>query len=371
MKIPIIATSLLKFGELWNKGINDLIREIGKKALNEAGITPNKIDALYIANEFSSKVNGQSLLNSISFEELGIKSSVCIQAGDASGAAAIKEAANSILSEQNKLVMVLGAEKVTDLKTNDIMLLSSDFISQHEESFIGASVQSQFAIITRKYLNDFKLNSDSLSSISAEKHKNAVNNEYAQYRFELTGEKINSSPIFVDPIRMLDCASYCDGAAALIMCNEETAKNFSGKIKGYLLASSSANDSLALSKRKSITTIESTVKASKNAYETAGIKAGEIGLFEVYDIVPISEILAIEDLGFAKKGEGIKFVKKNIDKINYSGGLKACGHAVGATGIRQAVDIIKSLKNNKVKYGLTHTLGGTGSISVINIFEGS
>ena len=368
MRIPIISASSLKFGELWDKGINDLIRDAGKRAMDDAGLQPTDVDSLFISNVFSSKANGLSLLNSIAFEELGIGNSVCISAGDASGSAAIGEAANSIMSGQSKIAMVLGAEKVTDFKSNEIVSLTSEFLSQ-QESFIGATVQSQFAIITKKYIHDFRLNSNDLSFIPSKNHKNALDNEHAQFRFELKEDKILSSPVFSEPIRMFDCAAYCDGAAALVMCDETFAKKVKAKIKGYLLASSLATDSLSLSKRKSLTTIESTVKASKLAFDSAGISKDKIDLLEVHDIVPISEVLAVEDLGFAKKGSGMEFIKNNINKINLSGGLKACGHAIGATGLRQAADLLIRLKNSNLKYGITHAVAGTGGVSAVNIFE--
>lgn len=370
MKIPIIATSLLKFGELWDKSINDLIREVGKKVLEDAGIQSSDIDSLFIANEFSSEASGQSMLNSVVFEELGISNVVCVKAGDASGSLAIKQAANSILAGQNKVSMVLGVEKVADLKSGEMLALASSLISQQEESFMGATIPSQFALITRKYLYDFKLKAADLSFIPSRNHKNALHNEHAQYRFELPEEKISSSSLLSDPIRMLDCASYCDGAAAIILCNEKISDDFNNKIKGYLIGSALASDSLALSKRKSITTIESTVKAAKEAYALSGIKQKDINLLEVYDFVPIAEVLSVEDLGFAKKGQGIKFIKDN-ENINLSGGIKGCGNAIGATGVRQAVDVINNLKRKNMEYGLTHTLGGTGCISVVNIFGGS
>lgn len=367
MNIPVIATSLTKFGDLWDKGIDDLIREVGNKALSNAGLKPNDVNCVYVANAFSSKTNGLSMLGSIAFEELGIANAVCINDADASGAAAIKEAANSIISGQNEIVMVLGVEKVTDFKTNEIMSLGSDFLSM-EESLVGATLQSQFAMITKRYLHDFRLKESDLSFIPSKNHSNAVPNEHAQYRFELSEEKIDSSPMLSNPIRMLDCAPFCDGAAALVMCSGNAAKRLGKKSRGNLLASSSAISQLSLSKRMSITSIESTAKASKNAFEAAGISQKDIDLLEVHDIVPISEVLSIEDMGFAKKGRGIKFIKSNLRKINPSGGLKACGHAFGATGVRQAVEIVNRLKSNNLKYGITHTLGGTGGIAVVNIF---
>lgn len=367
MEIPIASASMIRFGELWEKGINDLIREAGAKALEDAKLKAGDIGCLYIANDFSSKANGQSMLNSIAFEEIGIANSVCISAGDASGPIAIKEAANSILANESQIAMVLGVEKMTDLISSEMQDVSSNLICR-EESFAGATLQSQFALITRKYLHDFNLKPEDLSFIPSASHKNALGNEYAQYNFELPEEKINSSPLLADPIRALDCASYCDGAAALILCSGEAKNKLKNQIKGCLLASAMASDCLALSKRKSITTIESTVKAAAKAFSSACIKQDDVSLLEVHDFAPISEVLAVEDLGFAKKGSGIKFLRSNLEKINIMGGIKSYGHAIGATGVRQAADIINNLKRGE--YGLTHTLGGTGAISAVNIFKG-
>lgn len=367
MKIPIIAASQLKFGELWGKGIRELIRESGEKVIKETGIKAKDIDKLYIANVFSSKTAGQSLLSAIAYEEFGINNAVHINAGDASGAAAINEASNSILSGKSDVVMVIGVEKITDFKTNEILSLSSELISQ-EESFVGATVQSQFAMMTRKYTNDFKIHPRELSFIPSKNHRNALSNENAQYKFELPEEKITSSPMAAEPIRIFDCASYCDGAATLIMCNEKVVKKFKGKIKGYLLASSVTSDSLSLSNKKSIVEMEATIKAGRNAFNEAKLKQNGIDLLEIHDFAPITEVLAVEDLGFCSKGKGLEFIKNNAKKINLSGGLKACGHALGATGIRQVVDILRLLKAKKLKNGLTHTISGTGGLAVVNIF---
>lgn len=368
MKIPIISTSSMKFGDLWDEGINDLIREAGQKALDDCGLKPEQIDALYVANAFSSEISGQALLSSVAYEELKIKNSECISQGDASGAIAIIKAANSIKSGQNKIVMVLGVEKMSDLKSNEILAITSKLLDT-EESFIGATIHSQFAIITKKYLHDFKLNSDELCFVAAKNHKNGISNQYSQFKSELSQEKIKSSQVISDPIRMFECASYCDGACAIIMCNEKIAEKFHGKLLGYFVAGVFSSDSLPLSNRKQIYEFESTVSAAKEAFNDAKIIQGQIDLMELHDFSPISEIIAVEDLGFAKKGKGLEFIKNNIKKINPSGGLKCCGHPLGATGVRQAIDIILRLKTNKLNYGLTQTLGGIGSVSAINIFS--
>ena len=368
MKIPIIGAYSTGFGDLWDKDLGDILEEAGVNALKSAGISADDVDAVYIANAFSSKINGHAPICSLCFERLGISSSICISSGDASGAVAIKEAANLIMSGAAKYVMILGAEKSTDLKTNEMLAVAQDTIDDKEESFIGATVQSLFAIITRKYMADFGYNRDDLSFININSHKNGITNEFAQFRFELDINKINSSTFIADPIKALDCSPYCDGASAIILCSNDAAEKSKGNVLGYLLGSGIASMPISLSKRKSITRIDSTANAAAEAYKKAGLTPKDIGLIEAYDIVPISGILSIEDMGFAEKGKGIEFIKKNPKMVNSSGGMKSCGHAAGATGVRQAVNIIKKLKENGLKYGISNTMSGTGSLSAVNIY---
>src|SRR3989338_1787242 len=363
MKIPIIGAYSTGFGDLWDKGMGDLLEEAGINALKSAGLTAKDVDAVYTANDFSSKISGHAPICSLCFERLGISSSVCISSGDASGAIAIKEAANLIMSGEAKYVLVIGAEKSTDLKTNEMLAVAQDTIDDKEELFIGATVQSQFAMITRKYMSDFRLSRDDMSFITINSHKNGMTNKFAQFRFELDVNKINSSAFIADPIKALDCSMYCDGASAIILCSSGAAEKSKRNVLGYLLGSGISSMPSPLSKRKSLTRIDSTADAAAEAYKKSGISPKDIGLIESYDLVPVSGIISIEDMGFAEKGKGIEFIKKHPQAVNQSGGLKSCGHAVGATGIRQAVDIIKRLKKNSIKYGISNTMNGTGSIS--------
>lgn len=367
MKVPIIGTSSTKFGELWDKGFRDLIRESGRKALENAKIKASDIDAVYVSNAFSQKTCSQALLSPVLYEELGISNSVCINGADCSGAIAINEAAKSIVSGENKIVMALGFEKISDFKPKNVLALTADTLSE-QESKSGATIFSQFALITQKYLHDFKLKPEDYYFLLSESHKNAIANENAQYRFELSEEKIKSSPIASEPLRMFECASYCDGAAAVIMCNEDVSKKLDNA-KGFFLSGSVKADTLNLAKRESIIEMKSTINASIDSFKMSGLQPSQIGAMEIYDLVPIAEVIAVEDIGFAKKGYGIEFVKKNIKRINLSGGLKACGHAPGATGIRQAISLIHVLRKNKIDYGLTQTLAGTGALSAVNIFS--
>ena len=184
--------------------------------------------------------------------------------------------------------------------------------------------------------------------------------------------------MIADPLTLLDCSPITDGAAAVVLASEEIARNTRNPV--WVLGSSQASDTLALHNRKSLTEMNATKVAAKNAYEQAGLRPGDINIAEVHDCFSINEILAVEDLGFCEKGQGGKFVEKGSiardgsKPVNTAGGLKSIGHPVGATGIRQIIDIVKQLRGeygplqvNGASSGLALNLGGSGATAVVNI----
>lgn len=368
MKIGIIGYSQTKFGELWDKGIRDLIRDVGLKVMEDTKIKKEDIGKVICANALSNVVNGQSNINSICSEELGIKSSSTINCGDASGAAAIRQAILEIESGRTNIIMVLGIEKVTDLTAGQVTTATSQLLDQELEAFHGATLTSIYAMLTRSYMEKFKINEKQLSRIPVLRHKFALDNDNAQFKIEISEEAVEKSSIVASPVRLLHNSSVCDGAAAIILCNEKYAKKYSDN-PAFIIASGFGNDNLALHSRENLLEFKSTKIAAEEAFKEAGIKRSEISIAEVHDTTTIGEIIAVEDLGFCEKGDGLKFILKDNVKINHSGGLKACGNPLGATGIRQAIDICKNLKEKK-GYGLTQTISGSGSFTIVNIFKG-
>ena len=339
MNIPIIQTSLIKFGQLWDKNISDLIYKVVEK------LDLTDVDAAFVANVYHHATG----------EELHIDNTACINEEGASGAMALRQAAASIMSGQCKCAIVLGVEKATDLTGTQINNISS---LPTEEKSQGATVSSQFALMAQKYMHEYGIKPADLASVASLNHKNAMQNPYAQFASELSAEAILQSPMVADPIHTLECAPHSDGAAAVVMCHPDSASSY--KVQGHFTASLIATDYENTAQRASLTSLDATKKCAKQI-------SMKISKAEVYDIYPISELLAVEDLGFAKKGEAWGFIKKNKDMINASGGLKACGHAVAATGVRQAIDVLSRLKASE--HGLTHSLAGTGRLSVVNIFK--
>lgn len=374
MRIAVIGHAQTKFWEHWDKGLRDLIGEAGHKAIKNSNLEVKDIDSLICANTMAPVVNGQNQVNALCFDELGIKTSSLVSCGDASGAAAIRQAISEINSGKSNIVMVLGVEKTTDLLSSQLVSATSQLLDQEFEAYNGATLVSIYAMIARLYMEEFKIKEEQIAQIPVKNHKNALNNRYAQFNFEVTREAVLDSPIIADPIRMLNNAAPCDGAAVVILCKEELAKHYS-KDPVFIISSGAGNDYLALHDREKLNEMKATKIAAEDAYKQAKIKPSDISIAEVHDATSISEILAVEDLGFCKKGQGIKFIEKNGSfdgklPINPSGGLKACGHPLAATGIRQAIEICSQLRKRKnAKFGLTHTLSGSGSLAIVNIFS--
>jgi len=234
-------------------------------------------------------------------------------------------------------------------------------------------------MMARRHMHDYGTTPEMLASMAVTDHYHGSLNPYAQFQREIPIDTVLNSPLMADPLRMFDYAPLSDGAAALILCPADRASTFSEKpVK--IIGSGLATDSMGLHDRADITSLASTRFAAQRAYKLAGISPKEVDAAEVHDSFTIAEIIAYEDLGFAKKGEGAKLVREGITTlegdlpVNPSGGLKACGHAVGATGIRQAVEIVLQLRGDAGKRqvdaetGLALNIGGTGGTAVVTIF---
>ncbi len=380
MNASVIGFGSTKFREHWELGIKDMIREASKNALKSANVELKYIDSVFVANCFSSLINGQNNLNAVCSDMLGIDNSFSVGGGDSSGSYAILQAANAIVSGASKIALVIGVEKMSDLGTNDAIEAVSQFIDHENEADNGATLASLFAMITNKHMEEHGTTDKQLDMVSIKNHANAVENDIAQFRFNITRDDIIKSPMISTPLRVLHSAAYGDGCCAVVMCSSEEAKKHPIKID--LIGYGVGYDLLAVHEREDITNFNAVKTAAKKAFEKAKIKPEAISFAELHDAFSISEIISIEAIGFAKKGMGGKFIeegKANLNgktPINPSGGLKGCGHPLAATGIRQAIEAFCQLNNSagnrqvkNPKYALTETISGTGATAVVIIFS--
>lgn len=367
-----------KFGELWDKSLADLILEAGEGAIRNAKIDRKKIDLVLVANMLGGVLEGQNHLGTLAGEILGLKNvpALRVEAACASGGVAIDQAVTAIKAGRAKNVLVIGAEKMTDKTSGEVGLALMGAASESERQ-AGLTFVGLYALMARVYFDKFKASKNDLAYVAIKNHKHASLNPKAQYPFPVELETVLKSSCVASPLHLFDCSPITDGAAAAVISGEAEGKN-----KIVLAASQVTTDCLNLTERESLVELKATRLASGKAYEEARVKPEEIDLAEVHDCFSIAEIMAVEDLGFCKKGEGFKRIKAgDFDlggrlPVNLSGGLKACGHPVGATGVKQVVEVVTQLRGEaekrqvkNAKIGLTHNVGGSGATAVINILK--
>ncbi len=378
-RVAVIGAGCTKLDEHWDKSLRDLSTEAGVLALKDAGLEGKDIQALYIGNMSAGRFIGQEHLAALTVDHAGltpIPATRC-EAACASGALAFRKACMAIKSGEYDIVVAAGAEKMTDIKGTSAISTLMGAGDQEWESAVGLTFVGLYALMTNAYMREFGLTREELALVPVKNHKHGLNNPYAQFNKEITVQDVLNSPLIADPLRLLDCSPITDGAAAVILASERAARKFDNPV--WVLGSGQASDTLALHSRASLTEMLAARVASRKAYEQAGLGPDKIDVAEVHDCFSIAEVLAYEDLGFANKGEARKLLINNETAIggripvNTDGGLKL-GHPVGATGIKQIIEIVKQLRGRAVtqvkdaKTGLTHNVGGSGATALVHIF---
>lgn len=370
MKIAVIGVFQTKFGELWKKSLADLLAQSQLGAIADAGISPDDVGAIFTGNMCAPIFSNQSNIGSIASQILNLcVPSMVVEGACASGGLALRAGIMAIESGQAKIVLVNGVEKMTDIDSCRATTGLMSAASAEWEQIYGATFPALNALITRAYMHEFGLTREQLASVSVKNHENGLSNPNAHIRKKISIEQVINAPMIADPLTLFDCSPISDGAASLVLCHEDAYKSLEKK-PVFITGSGHATDTLSIAERDDLLTWDATVLASQQAYKTAGVSPSDIDVVEVHDGFSITQILALEDLGFCKKGEGVNC--KSLD-VNPSGGLKSRGHPVGATGVAQAVEIVKCLENSAScdAIGMTHNAGGCGSNVVVHIFEKS
>lgn len=380
-KNAIIGYYSTKFGELWEKTLDDLILDAFQGVLQETKLEKDQIDAVFLGNMLGGVVEENLLLSAHVSELAEIHVPVYrIEAACASGGLAFQSADEYLKSHPDSTVMVLGAEKMTDIGAGEITKNLAAAASVDEQS-AGLTFPGVYALLAQIYLDKYGYNEEHLASISVKNHAHGVLNEKAHFRRFVTIDNVLESPYVAYPLKVLDSSPISDGAAAVILSNNKERIVASKAVS--ILASEVATDAISIAKRKNLDSLEATVIAAEKAFRNAGISREDVHIMEVHDCFSIAEILALEDLGFWEKGKGGQLAKEMVTArdsgnnliVNTSGGLKAAGHPVGGTGIKQIGEIYLQLTGQagerQVKnpeFGLTHNVGGSGGVAVVSIF---
>jgi acetyl-CoA C-acetyltransferase len=380
-EVAVIGVGMNKWGELWEKSLRDVFVEAALLALDDAGV--DKIDSLVVGSMSSGLFIGQEHLASLLSDYLGQAPipAARVESACSSGGLALRTGYIEVASGISDIVLVGGVEKMTDVSGHEATYALGTAADQEYECYHGITFPGLYALMARAHMEKYGTTREQLAMVAVKNHDNGSMNPLAQYPFKITVQGVLDSVMVADPLRILDCSPITDGAAAVVLCPVELAKKFKKPVV-KIKASAMATDSIALSSRRDITWIESTYLAAKRAYETAGKKPEDIDIIEVHDCFTIAEICVTEALGLVEKGKGGPAVESGLTAldgkfpVNTSGGLKAKGHPVGATGVAQAIEVVKQLRGEAgprqvkdARVGLTQNMGGSGGTTVVHIFE--
>ena len=381
-EVAVIGVGLQKWGELWEKSLRQIYVEAAMNAIKDAGV--DKIDSMYIGSRSGGLFAAQEHLASMMADYLGVLpvAAARVESACASGGLAMKMGWMEVASGLSDIVLVSGVEKMTDVDGDEATFALSTAADTEYEGYQGVTFPGLYAMMARAHMEKYGTTIEQLSHVSVKNHANAVHNPDAQYPFEVTLDAVlNSTPV-ADPLRLFHCSPLTDGAAAVILCPLDMAKSISNRPPVVVTGMGHATDTIALHSRNDFTCIKSAEIAAKQAYAMAGVGPKDIDFAEVHDCFSIAEVMVTEALGFFEAGDGGAAAERGdtardgSKPINTSGGLKAKGHPVGATGVAQIIEVSRQLwgeaggrQLENPKRGLAQNMGGSGGSSLVHILE--
>jgi len=380
-KVAVLGVGQCKWGMLADRTVHDMIAEVGNAALRDAGVPRNLIEAVYLGNVTGGELCNQYTMGSVAAHALGIPAVPAhrYEAACCTGAIGFREAYLAVANGVYDFVLVIGVEKlnVGDMDRT-VEVISRGFDSW--EGRIGLLAPSQYALYATAHMHAYGTTREQLAMVAEKNYYHGSLNPDAHMQKRYTVEDVLAAPMISDPLGRHDCSLVTDGAAAVVIGPLEKAKEYNARPIEVLASAVGAETSTTAS-RESYVSFGSTRRAVEAAYKQAKLGPEDISFVETHDCFTITEIINIEDLGFVPKGEGGAAVQDGYTRlggkipVNVSGGLKAKGHALGATGVGQIYEAVKQLRGEagerqvpNAEVALTHMLGGAPSISTVHIF---
>ena len=383
--VAVIGIGETRMGKHPDKSLRELIKEAGEKAIKDSGLEKESIQALYIGNFNSSFLCKQSHIGPLAAEVLELDGVPTVRTENAcaSGGIAFRQGFLAVASGLYDVVLVGGVEKMTHQPTETVTAGIASAADYEMEVNVGATFPSIFAMIANRYFYEYGNVREEMALCAVQNHYHASLNPDAQMQKIITVDQVKSGFPVAYPLTVFDCSLMTDGAAFVVLAAADIAEKVSSKRIIEVIGSGQGGDTLTIASKNCLTTFKATVNAAREAYSMAGITPTAVDLAEVHDCFTITQIINIEDLGFFEKGQGAQAVREGKTSlagskpINTSGGLKAKGHPIGATGISQIYEIVTQLRGEagarqvkKADVGLTHNLGGTAATCVVHIFRG-
>ena len=379
-RVAIIGASMTRFGdrEAW---IRELLAEAGMACLEDAGVTPDELEHLYVSNMASGEFEGQTgVVNALAHDLSALPAyTQRIDQTSSSGGAGVYAAWQSIAAGASEMTLLVGGEKMTHRSTAEATDVIASLTHPVEYKH-GVTLPSFAGLTARLYLHEYDAPRESLGKVAVKNHRNGIDNPHAQFRKEVDLETVLESPIVADPLRLYDFCPITDGSAALLFCPASLARE-RGLDHVVISGIGGATDTHVVHERDDPTTMRGVVESSEIAYRMADLDPDDVDVAELHDMFTILEFLQSEDLGFFEKGAGWKAIEDGVTErdgelpINTSGGLKSKGHPLGATGVAQVYEIYQQLlgeagaRKVDAEVGLACNVGGFGNCVTTTIME--
>ena len=382
--VRIAGVGMTKFGEYSERTSRELFAEAAGLAYDDAGLTPDDIEEVFYGNFMGEFAEQQGHSGPLATEAAGATAPATrVESACASSGAAVRQGINRIRQGDVDVVLVGGAERMTNISTPEGtagLAAAADALWEIKQ---GVTFPGAYSLMANRYFHKHGGDREDLAHVAVKNHANAAENDLAQFQREITVEDVLEAPTVCSPFGLYDCSPMSDGGSAAILVSESYADDRGLDTPVAITGTGQSSDRMALADRESITGTPAADRAAEMAYEDAGVGPGEVDVAEVHDCFTIAEVLALESLGFYEKGEAIDAARNGettIDgdlPVNLSGGLKAKGHPVGATGGAQISEMTKLLRGDHVnssavadaEVGLTHNAGGTVASCVVNVLE--
>jgi acetyl-CoA C-acetyltransferase len=382
--VHIAGVGMTAFGASPERTARDLFAQAAGEAYDDAGLTPDTVEELFYGNFMGEFAEVQGHQGPLMAEAAGVSAPATrIESACASSGVAVRHGVNRIRSGEADVVLVGGAERMKNISTAEGTKALSAAADALWEIKAGVTFPGAYSLMANSYFDEFGGTREDLAHIAVKNHRNAVENDLAQFQMEIDVDDVLDAPDVSSPFGLYDCSPMSDGASAAVLVSESFAAEHGLDTSVAITGVGQGSDSLALQDRASIPETPAAVDAGRIAYEDAEIEPADVDVAEVHDCFTIAEVLALESLGFYEPGEAISAAREGettIDgelPVNLSGGLKAKGHPVGATGGAQISEMTKLLRGDHVNsdavedatVGLTHNAGGTVASCVVHVLE--
>ena len=379
-RVAVIGVGVTKFGK-HERTSGELFAEAAVDALADAELSPRAVQALYYGNVVGGETEHQLHTGPQAASILGIPTvpTTRFETACASSHAAFRHAVMEIAAGISDVVLVGGGERVLNVPTADATEYFAYASDASWEQPLGLTFPGVFALVARAHMDKHGTTEEQMAAVAVKNHRHGALNPKAQFQKAITLETVLKSPYIADPLKLYDCCPFTDGGAAIVLASEEIAKARRRAV--WVLGSAAASDAMLLGDKKDLSRVMATERAAKAAYDQAGKSPADVDVVELHDCFTIAEIVATEGLGLFEPGTGGLAAERGWTSlggrvpVNPSGGLKAKGHPIGATGAAQIAEIVTQLRGEAgprqvdgASTGLTHTLGGNTATVLVSLF---